>query len=78
MYDGTRYLTLFGSEKHDAFYNRVKYVISIKRKVKVDSHHYLSKKDRFCMIFQCSLNQFLIKLKLATAITYFWKNARIN
>ena len=45
MYDGTRYLTLFGSEKHDAFYNRVKYVISIKRKVKVDSHHYLSKKD---------------------------------
>ena len=30
------------------------------------------------MIFQCSLNQFLIKLKVATATTYFWKNARIN
>ena len=30
VYDGTRYLTLFGSEKYDAIYNRIRYLISLK------------------------------------------------
>ena len=29
-YDGTRYLTLLGSEKYDAIYNRIKYLLSLK------------------------------------------------
>ena len=29
IYDGTRYLTLTGSEKYDAIYNRIRYIISI-------------------------------------------------
>ena len=30
IYDGTRYLTLFGSEKYAAIYNRIRYLISQK------------------------------------------------
>ena len=49
IFDGTRYLTLFGSEKYDAIYDRIRYLISLKSgttnifshyfaKIKVDSH----------------------------------------
>ena len=49
VYDGTRYLTLFWSEKHDFIYNRIRYLIGIKSgitcaishnyaKIKEDSH----------------------------------------
>ena len=31
VYDGTRYLTLFGSENYDAIYNRIKYIKSKKQ-----------------------------------------------
>ena len=52
IYDGIIYLTLFGSEKHQAIYNRIRYLISIKSgityifshyfaKLKVDSYDYL-------------------------------------
>ena len=34
IYDGTRYLTLFGSEKHKAIYDRIKYLISLKSSFK--------------------------------------------
>ena len=27
IYDRTRYLVLFGSEKHDSIYNRIRYLI---------------------------------------------------
>ena len=30
IYGGTRYLTLFGSEKYDAIYNKIRYLISLK------------------------------------------------
>ena len=30
IYDETKYLTLFGSEKYGAIYNRIRYLISIK------------------------------------------------
>ena len=49
VYDGTRYLVLFGSGKYDSIYNRITYLISVKSgityiishnyaKVKVDSY----------------------------------------
>ena len=49
IYDGTRYLTLFGSKKYEAIYNRIRYLISLKSgityifsryfaKIKVDSY----------------------------------------
>ena len=41
VYDGTTYLALFGPEKHDAIYNRIKYFISQKSVITyVFSHNY--------------------------------------
>ena len=34
IYDGTRYLTLFGSEKYDAIYNTIRHLISLKGGIK--------------------------------------------
>ena len=53
VYDGTRYLVLFGSEKYDFIYKRIRYLISVKSgitytishtyaKIKVDSYNSLS------------------------------------
>ena len=52
VYDGTRYLVLFGSEKYGSIYNRIRYLISVKSgityiishnyaKIKVDSYDFL-------------------------------------
>ena len=52
VYDKTRYLILFGSEKYDSIYNRIRYLISVKSgityiishnyaKIKLDSYHSL-------------------------------------
>ena len=30
MYDGIRHLVLFGSEKYDSIYNRIRYLIKVK------------------------------------------------
>ena len=40
-YDGTRYLTLFSSEKPDTIYNRIRYLVSLKNGIKyIPSHHF--------------------------------------
>ena len=33
IYDGTRYLTLFGSEKYHAIYDKIRYLISLKSNI---------------------------------------------
>ena len=54
IYDGARYLLWFGSEKYDAIYKRIRYLISLYSsleyvfsryyvKIKVDSHDFLPK-----------------------------------
>ena len=43
IYDGTRYLTLFGSEKYDAKYNRIRYLINLKSGIKYIFSHYFTK-----------------------------------
>ena len=41
VYDGTRYLVLFGSEKYRFIYNRIRYFIGVKRGITyVISHNY--------------------------------------
>ena len=41
VYDGTRYLVLFGPEKYEAIYNRIRYFISQKNSITFDfSHNY--------------------------------------
>ena len=43
IYDGTRYLTLFGSEKCDAIYDRIRYLISLKSGITYIFSHYFAK-----------------------------------
>ena len=31
IYDGTKYLALFGREKYDSMYKKIRYLISVKR-----------------------------------------------
>ena len=43
IYDGTRYLTLFGSEKFDVIYDKVRYLISLKSGSAYIFSHYFAK-----------------------------------
>ena len=43
MYDGIRYLTLLGSERHDAIYNRIRYLTSLKSSITYVFSHYYTK-----------------------------------
>ena len=43
IFDGTRYLTLFGSEKYEAIYNKIRYVINQKSDITYICSHYFSK-----------------------------------
>ena len=43
IYDGTRYLTVFGSEKYDAIYDRSKYLMSLKYSITYIFSHYVEK-----------------------------------
>ena len=60
IYDGTRYLTIFSSEKYDAIYNRIRYLRSLKcgityifshyfAQIKVDSYDSLSIEKRLTL-----------------------------
>ena len=53
VYDRTRYLVLFGSEKYDFIYNRITYLIGVKSGIKyVISHDYaMINKTRFIQFF---------------------------
>ena len=42
-YDGTRYLVLFGSEKYDVIYNRIRYFISVNSSISYVFSHYYAK-----------------------------------
>ena len=70
VYDGTRYLVLSDSEKYDAIYNRIRYLISGKSDIanvishnyartKVDSYNYLSLENTL------SLHNVIMHIKLA-------------
>ena len=43
IYDGPRSLALFGSEKYDAIYNRIRYLISLKSSITYVFSHYYAK-----------------------------------
>ena len=43
IYNETRYLSLFGPEKYDAIYNRIKYIISQKSDIKYIFPRYYAK-----------------------------------
>ena len=42
VYDGTRYLVLFGGEKYDFIYSRIRYLVGVKTSITcVISHNYV-------------------------------------
>ena len=41
--DGTRYLTLFGTKKYDAIYDRIRYLMSVKSSIIYIFSHYFAK-----------------------------------
>ena len=43
IYDGTKYLRLFGSEKYDAIYDRIRYLMSLKSSIIYIFSHYFVK-----------------------------------
>ena len=43
VYDGTRYLVLFGSEKYDYIYNRIRCLVSVESGITVKISHYYAK-----------------------------------
>ena len=43
IYDGTKYLTLFCSEKYDAIYNRIRYLVSQKSGITYIFSYYFAK-----------------------------------
>ena len=43
IYDGTRYLTLFGTKKHDAVYDKTRYLLSKKSGITYIFSHYFAK-----------------------------------
>ena len=83
--DGTSYLALFGSQKYDSIYNRIRYLISVKSgityiishnyaTVQVDSYNFfpLEKTMTLCNII-ILITQFGIKIKIT--ITIFLEKA---
>ena len=61
IYNGTKYIVLFGSEKRDASYNRIRYIIQLRSsitytfsyyyaKIKVDSYDSLPIEKRLCIM----------------------------
>ena len=88
VYDGTRYSVLFGPERCDAIYNRIRYIIGqksgityaviTKEESKLIHIIFRQKKCWFFIIFWYSFSQSLKKIKVTTIITYFPENAHIN
>ena len=54
VYDDTRYLVLFLPEKHDAIYNRIRYLISRKMRYFICYFSKLSKNKSFFISFFAS------------------------
>ena len=82
VYDGTRYLVLFGPEKYDAIYNSVRYLITQKSdityvlshnyaRIKIDSSDSLPlEKHWLCIMLSDILSQFWIMIKIPTTLIY--------
>ena len=67
VYDGTRYVVLFGPEKHDVIFNRIRYLLSQKSGITyVLSHNYARTKiDSYDILplKKLTLNNFIILIK---------------
>ena len=51
IYHGTRYSVFLGSEKYDAIYNRIRYLISLKSSITYVFSHFYGKIKVYCYEF---------------------------
>ena len=63
IYDGITYLTLFGSEKYQAIYNRIRYLISIKSGITYIFSHYFDSYDYLSIEKILTLHNVVIYIK---------------
>ena len=90
VYDTSRYLVLFSTDKYDAIYNNIRYLLSLKNGTTyVISHSYarnaVDSFDSFTLekpiAFQnviTLISQLLIRINITTTIIYFEKKIEIN
>ena len=88
VYDETSYLALFGSEKYDSIYNRIRYLISVKSDITyIISHNYTKIKvgsytslrlEKTMTVHNVILLIYVIKIKTTTAIIYSYRNLLMN
>ena len=89
IYDGTRYLVLFGTEQYNAIYNKIRYLTSEKSgitnsithnfaKIRIDSYNSLSLSLTFHNFIILIKSQILIRIKITTIVIYFWKKFRMR
>ena len=69
IYDESRYLTLFGSEKYNAIYDRIRYLTSLKSSIPYLFSYYFSKikvdfYDSLPIEKMLTLHSFIIPIKL--------------
>ena len=83
VYDGKRYFVLFGPEKYDVIYNRIRHLIGWKSgityiishnyaKIKIDSYDSLPLEKALTLhnVIILIKAKFLIKIKITTTIIY--------
>ena len=80
VYDGTRYLVLFGPEKYGAIYSRIRYLISLRSvNTYVISHNYAKSKfvhmilslyKKYLLFIMFLVSRVLISIKLTMIIIY--------
>ena len=69
IYDGSRYLTLFGTKKYDSTYDRIKYLRSLKSSITYIFSHYFAKikvdsSDLLSIEKVLTLNNVIIHIRL--------------
>ena len=83
IYDGTRYLTLLGSKKYDAIYNRIKYLVSQKSGITYIFSHYFAKikvdsYDSLPIEKRLTLHNVIIHTKSILFGRYVQKNCKVK
>ena len=53
IYDGTSYLTLFVTEKYNAIYNRIRYLVSLKRNITYVFFLTITRKSKLIPMILC-------------------------
>ena len=79
-YDNTKYLVFYGSGKHDAIYNRIRYFTGLKSGITYVLFHNFSKfkKEKIFTLQNVAIIIKLTKIKITSTIINYLENFCIN